>query len=156
MPSLLPLSCLMLLSLLGSCAFFLPARPSSSLISRSLFITSSPSLPTSSSALHARKKRPKEQDWMEVLAESGGMEEKEEGIWPAAPAPWEASFVGTSLDPLMLDPDDFDEEELGMMAMLNQEEEEEDLPVLEVEQVLDLSLGNMEYREDEVCKSITV
>lgn len=41
---------------------------------------------------------------MEVLAESGGMEEKEEGIWPAAPAPWEASFVGTSLDPLMLDP----------------------------------------------------
>jgi len=86
---------------------------------------------------------------MEVLKESGGLEEKEEGIWPTAPAPWEASFVGTSLDPLMLDPgrergregrlegmeekmlthviifliiasDDFDEEELGMMAMLEE------------------------------------
>jgi len=41
---------------------------------------------------------------MEVLKESGGLEEKEEGIWPTAPAPWEASFVGTTLDPLMLDP----------------------------------------------------
>ncbi len=41
---------------------------------------------------------------MEVLAESGGLEEKEEGIWPSAPAPWEASFVGPILDPLMLDP----------------------------------------------------
>jgi len=94
---------------------------------------------------------------MEVLKESGGLEEKEEGIWPTAPAPWEASFVGTTLDPLMLDPgrerggegggegrvhgtegkerstdlfflafihiyitDDFDEEEMGMMAMLEE------------------------------------
>lgn len=45
---------------------------------------------------------------------------------------------------------------LARMLGDEQEEEEEDLPVLEVEQVLDLSLDNMEYREDEVCKSITV
>ncbi|KAM3567967.1 hypothetical protein VYU27_009898, partial [Nannochloropsis oceanica] len=123
----------------------------------------SPSLDTpitTSTALYARKKRTKEKDWMEVLKESGGLEEKEEGIWPTAPAPWEASFVGTSLDPLMLDPDDFDEEELGMMAMLEEEEsdaeakdgeeeEEEEGEGFVEEQDVELSLGYMDYREDD-------
>jgi hypothetical protein len=44
---------------------------------------------------------------MEILRESG-LGEKEEGIWPTAPAPWEANF-GPILDPLMLDPDDFED-----------------------------------------------
>ena len=143
MQRLLLLCCplLALLAVQVSEAFLLPSSSLPASRHASLTRDTSTSTSTSSTALNARKKRTKEQDWydimdggngdrtlftsistypthpltnppslppsfhrMEVLKESGGLEEKEEGIWPTAPAPWEASFVGTTLDPLMLDP----------------------------------------------------
>lgn len=65
-------------------------------------------------------RRKKDVNYEEIL----GTGEKEEGMWPSSMTPWEAQLG--PFEPLLFDPEDFEDEEEPLMLPVAEDDEEED------------------------------
>lgn len=69
-----------------------------------------------------KAKRKKDFNYEEIL---GPTEAREEGVWPSSMTPWEA-LLGP-FEPLMYDPEDFEDEEDPLALQQSDDEEDEEL-----------------------------